>query len=397
MITDTAAEEYMLRPYGYKKTCLIVLILTVFLVSLSFAEYGQLKLDRTVTTPTGNDRLLIYLIGASKDGIGYDFHSLVWENKTAGVWKTHKTITREELEAYSKRRIWIEDVYSLEPETGYAILKIAEESPSRNSQEFNFTRSWRKWDLVNNVEVQFLRECKDAMEPYIIDEKYRAGVKQAKQRSVYIDVIFSGDEYATTRDKAKKPSDDAVQRIGDNIIKQLENKQIVVYPTSNTRTKAPLEARLFVARSRFTKLYLAIQSSTGAHDCIRFYTPSQEGRYSEMKKWKQSTSNEAEKSLINTIKKLEIDQIVADSSRFADMLSTSINASSPSLCTQKKIKRSYTLDNTDQPTILVDLVVSKKDKKSSFLQNEEIVNPLTDAISKSVADYLNSSARSNND
>ena len=397
MITDTEIKEYMVRPYGYKKTGLLVLILIVFLVRLSFAEYGQLKLDRTVTTPAGNDRLLINLIGVSKDGIGYDFHSLVWERKSLGVWKTHRTITREELEAYSKHRIWIEDVYSLEPETGYTILKIAEESPSKNSHGLNFTRSWRKWDIVNNKEVQFLRECKAAIEPYVIDEKYRSSVNQAKQRSVYIDVIFGGDEYATIRDKAKKPSDDAVKRIGDNLIKQLENKQIVVYLTSNARTKVSLDERLLVARSKFAKLYLAIQSSTGARDCIRLYTPSREGRYSEMKKWKSSSSNDAEKSLIESIKKLEIDQILTDSSRFADMLSASINESSPSLCTQKEIKRSYTLDNTYQPTILVDLVVSKKDKKSSFLQNEEIGNKLADAISKSVADYLSSSARPNND
>ncbi len=76
MNTDIA-KGHTQRTYGYKKIGLCILILSLLWAGFAYAEYGQIKVDRTVTASTGDDRLLINLIGVSKDGLGYDFHSLL--------------------------------------------------------------------------------------------------------------------------------------------------------------------------------------------------------------------------------------------------------------------------------------------------------------------------------
>lgn len=394
MNTDIA-KEHIQRSYGYKKIGLCILILSFLWAGLSYAEYGQIKVDRTVIAPTGDDRLLINLIGVSKDGLGYDFHSLAWEKRSSGIWKAYKTITRKEFESNTKHRRWISDAYSLEPETGSAILKVAEYYPTETSNGFTAKYSWRKWDLVNNAEIQFLRECKNAMEPYVLDEKYKTSLKEAKQPSVYIDVINDGDEYAAKIDKAKKPLDVAVQTLGNNLVRKLEERGIVVFTPRNTETTDYLEERVFVARSKSAKLYLALQSSYGKQDCLTISTPSRDERYARLKKTKVTPDNEMSRSLLESIEKAQIDHIVDSSSKFAEMLSSSITASAPSVCIQKQSKKSFILNTADLPSILVDFTAVRNQGKSAYLNNDELKRIIVDALTTTVDDYLRSTMQTN--
>jgi hypothetical protein len=117
----------------------------------------------TVYDPSGNHRLSLLFIGI-KDG--QDFHSLVWEQKEKGVWTTRKEITKAAFEANRERRRWVHKLFSFEPTTGHTIIQVAEADAPNDATEINYFYSWRKWDLLNNSEVELLQNCKNPFEPY---------------------------------------------------------------------------------------------------------------------------------------------------------------------------------------------------------------------------------------
>lgn len=118
----------------------------------------------TVVDGSGTHRLSLHFFGSKEDG--YDFHSLVWEKKDNGVWKSCKEISEQAFEANRERRRWVSKLHSFEPTTGHAIIQVAEGDKPRNAIEIRFLYSWRKWDLLNNREVELLQQCEHAFEAY---------------------------------------------------------------------------------------------------------------------------------------------------------------------------------------------------------------------------------------
>src|SRR5262245_52003618 len=86
-----------------------------------------------VTDRSGTNRLsLIYIStgpGPSPGAESFDFHSLAWQTKAGTTWSDHLVITKADFAATSPRRIWVSDIYSIDPSAGTAIIKVAEETP----------------------------------------------------------------------------------------------------------------------------------------------------------------------------------------------------------------------------------------------------------------------------
>ena len=116
----------------------------------------NLILAEQIYGPTENDRLNRFDI--SRDG-GFDFHSLVWEQKGAHGWQVHVTVTREQFQGTHNHRRFVSGLYSLDPQRGWVVLKIGEGDRPDSSFAITFHYSWRTWDLVHNCEIGKLKDC----------------------------------------------------------------------------------------------------------------------------------------------------------------------------------------------------------------------------------------------
>jgi hypothetical protein len=118
----------------------------------------------TVTDANGEHRLSLFYI--TRGDRGFDFHSLVWEQKTNGIWKTRVEIAQSVFEADCENRRWVSKLHSLDSARGCAILQIAEGDAPKSSRLICYRYSWRKWNLNQNREVEFLQKCMNPAQPY---------------------------------------------------------------------------------------------------------------------------------------------------------------------------------------------------------------------------------------
>ena len=155
-----------------------VILLTVLLLTGCHRQY--VKSVRVVADATGTNELVLYdtvrpwLLGNGED---HEFHSLVWKVKSGSNWTEKATISRDAFMAGKSRAAglpftsgrWVNDINSLNPNSGTAIIKVAEDSaPVTNGSTIAIAcvYSWREWNLLTNGEVQLLRVCKDPFEKY---------------------------------------------------------------------------------------------------------------------------------------------------------------------------------------------------------------------------------------
>jgi N-acetylmuramoyl-L-alanine amidase len=102
------------------------------------------------------------------------------------------------------------------------------------------------------------------------------------------------------------------------------------------------------------------------------------------------------RSLFESIEKTQIDHIVDSSSKFAEMLSSSITASAPSVCVQKKQnKKSFILNTADLPSILIEFTAVRNREKSAYLNNDELKRLIVEELATTVDDYLRSTMQAN--
>ena len=119
---------------------------------------SNLVLIEQVYGPTENDRLNLFYI--PRDG-GFDFHSLVWERENINRWQMSATVTREQFQGAHSNRRFVTGLYSLDPQRGWAVLKIGEGNSLETSSAVTFNYSWRSWDLVRCCEIGKLKDCND--------------------------------------------------------------------------------------------------------------------------------------------------------------------------------------------------------------------------------------------
>ena len=111
------------------------------------------RVDKIITDESGRHRLTVRF---TQEGCGGNFHSLIWEVLDDAGWRNHITITHHEFQPPSKHRRWAKDVHRFEPETGRALIQVAEGDVPHGNIPVHYWFSWREWDLIRNEEVQSL-------------------------------------------------------------------------------------------------------------------------------------------------------------------------------------------------------------------------------------------------
>jgi hypothetical protein len=127
------------------------------------SDEPPLDLHGMVYGPNGRDRLC--LLYEPRREHGWDFHSIRWEEQDREDWKPRITITQEQFQADHDRRRWVSEVYSLDPQRGWCVLKVAEGDKPDGAFSIRFHYSWRTWDLLNNREIGKLKDCQSPHDP----------------------------------------------------------------------------------------------------------------------------------------------------------------------------------------------------------------------------------------
>jgi hypothetical protein len=129
--------------------------------------------SREVTDKSGTNQLVLVYASAGPGPVAnsesFDFHSLAWRTKAGTNWNDRVVITKANFEAGGLRPRRVSDIYSLDPITGNAVIKVVEDSPPKTNGTTVSTAcaySWREWNITTNAEVRVLRVCKEPFEPY---------------------------------------------------------------------------------------------------------------------------------------------------------------------------------------------------------------------------------------
>jgi hypothetical protein len=115
-----------------------------------------LELRGMVYGPNGLERLCLLYESRGRD---WDFHSMRWEQHSDGAWKAKVTITREKFQSNHAAPRWVSELFSLDPQCGWGVVKVAESDPPENDRAIGCRYSWRTWDFLNNREVGKLKDC----------------------------------------------------------------------------------------------------------------------------------------------------------------------------------------------------------------------------------------------
>ncbi len=93
------------------------------------------------------------------------FDSLVWQQKDGDEWVDHISITKDDFQRGSDNGRWVGDIHSFDPDTGVAILVVAEWK-DKGSGASSVVRSWREWDVKSNKGIRLIRVRQDPFEPF---------------------------------------------------------------------------------------------------------------------------------------------------------------------------------------------------------------------------------------
>ncbi len=126
-----------------------------------------------ISDTSGNHRLTLVYVplnpGPVSNSHVFDFDSLIWRSKVGTNWTNRVVITKAEFNSGASCQRWISEIYSLDPATGNAVIKVAEVSAQRTNgttRSVTCTYSWREWNLTTNQEIRILRVCKEPFEPF---------------------------------------------------------------------------------------------------------------------------------------------------------------------------------------------------------------------------------------
>ena len=113
---------------------------------------------------TGDGRLVLRGLKRGEDGM--DFHSLALEARTPTGWAQTAVITRDQFQGSHPNGRWVSSLHSFLPSAGTAIIQVAEgDRPMHPARATLFHYSWRRWDVVQNVELARLRDCAGPFDP----------------------------------------------------------------------------------------------------------------------------------------------------------------------------------------------------------------------------------------
>jgi hypothetical protein len=144
----------------------VCLILFVLACGCDFRSSGP---GPNQTIRNGKDRLTLRFAPRGvpvPGGIGYDFHSLVWEREEGDFWRERTVISQEQFQAGTDRHRSVHELHSFDPTTGNAIIQIAEGNAPTNAGTVTMIYSWREWNLRTNGEIRFIRVCKEPFKKF---------------------------------------------------------------------------------------------------------------------------------------------------------------------------------------------------------------------------------------
>jgi hypothetical protein len=134
------------------------------------APNSNIEVIDEVIDGSGNHRLLLRFIEIvrprPRDERGFDFHSMIWESKVDSKWKRKLIIRKSDFQGDAKQVRWISEIHRLDPHSGCATIKVAEEGPPDSAGTVRVKYSWRDWDLVGNKQIRVIQECQSPQERF---------------------------------------------------------------------------------------------------------------------------------------------------------------------------------------------------------------------------------------
>ncbi|WP_457333567.1 hypothetical protein [Rhizobacter sp. P5_C2] len=125
---------------------------------------GDIVTLEELNSLTGDCRLALRYVKHGEDGL--DFHSLALEARTPTGWVPTAVITEEQFQGSYPNRRWVSSLHSFLPSAGTAIIQVAEgDRPMHPARATLFHYSWRRWDVVQNVELARLKDCAGPFDP----------------------------------------------------------------------------------------------------------------------------------------------------------------------------------------------------------------------------------------
>ena len=129
-------------------------------------KFGQYFIDGEVKSSDGAHRLLTLLEAVGTDGNSFDFHKLLWQRRDGESWVDVLSVTKESFQGKHPLQRWVSRVHSIDPESGRAIISVAENDLPEGSKRVHCYYTWREWDLKNNKEIAVLKKCDRPFDPF---------------------------------------------------------------------------------------------------------------------------------------------------------------------------------------------------------------------------------------
>jgi len=120
---------------------------------------ADLRLFGLVFARGGEQRLSLLYTPHRGTADAYDFHSLLWECRENRRWLTRRIIAAAEFEDGAMRRRWVNGLHSLDSRLGQAVIRVAEADRLDPAPQLRLHYSWRRWDLLDNRELEKLQLC----------------------------------------------------------------------------------------------------------------------------------------------------------------------------------------------------------------------------------------------
>jgi len=96
-----------------------------------------------------------------------EFYTLSWDSLTLKGWQTKIRLTGEQFQGTHNCHRWIADLHSIQPESGLAVILVAEDNHKPSSSSTDYSYSWRIWNIVQNAEVVRLKDCNSSCEQLV--------------------------------------------------------------------------------------------------------------------------------------------------------------------------------------------------------------------------------------
>ena len=200
-----------------------------------------------------------------------------------------------------------------------------------------------------------------------------------KAMSIYLDVTLDAKERELTLAKKYKAKD-IVLNTGKKLQVAIEAKNYAVQLSRVKDYFGSVDERLAEAKKKGSKVYVQLQITPQAKNCITIFVP---------KKEQGSGSKDGTKiNLDKIMEDLTFDDKREESFKLADLMINEMKNKSPSFCMGIDSKSNYVLENAASPVVIVDFGVS--DSISPYVLDSAFMDKIIAGISEGLNEYISS-------